>query len=465
MQLPNIDIRTVLLMVFLGNLTSVGVLVSYSTSLAQKTPYRRFVLGKAFQTLAWLLISLRGLIPDLVSAYVGNTFLFIGFALEMLGFISIDGPKKRWDSVYGLITLVTSLIFWVIAITPNQRVVVASLNSMVLYAPVAYYLVRYSRGSRLRQVVGGMFALLAVLLVFRALDAALAKIEYTVLTYSVIQVFSFLVLYLIMLLSYISFLLLLKTRDDQQLLDVNRQLEERVKERTAQLELASQELAALSYTMAHDLKTPLLAMNGFSYALLEDYQDILDEQGKDYLKRIRRASQRMDLLTDDLLNLLSITRSELNISELNISAMAERVITVLKKTQPDRQVTFICPPKISALGDAFMVRILLEQLLNNAWKFTQVRHAAEIEVGCFNQECQTVYFVRDNGIGINMTYIRRMFEVFERLEISEEYGGTGIGLAMCKRVVQRHGGRIWAEGALDQGVTFYFTLKPPVGDY
>jgi len=240
---------------------------------------------------------------------------------------------------------------------------------------------------------------------------------------------------------------------------LNEVLETRVIERTSQLELAQQELAALTSSMAHSLKTPLRALDGFSYLLLEEYHQYLDDQGKDYLKRIRNASHRMWQVTDDLLNLLSITRSELSLSRVNLSLVAQDIIKMFKNTQPERQVEFVCPEGLVVEADVLMTQIFIGHLLNNAWKFTRSRQPARIELGSLVQDGKTVFFIRDNGVGMDMAYIQKLFGVFQQLHSPEEYEGSGISLAMVQRIIQRHGGRIWAEGAVDQGATFYFTFR------
>lgn len=226
----------------------------------------------------------------------------------------------------------------------------------------------------------------------------------------------------------------------------------------ADLKAVNKELEAFSYSVSHDLRAPLRSIDGFSQALLEDYQEQLDAIGQDYLRRIRSATQRMGQLIDDLLALARVTRSELKLGNVDLSRLAHRICTELHQTQPDRQVEFVIQPGLVAQGDAYLVQVLLENLLNNAWKFTSKHHHARIEFGQTLHPRGPVYFVRDDGAGFDMTYRDKLFSPFQRLHGMQEFPGNGIGLATVQRIVYRHRGQIWAEGAVEQGATFYFTL-------
>ena len=249
-----------------------------------------------------------------------------------------------------------------------------------------------------------------------------------------------------------------RKQSEAKIQNMNQILEERVKLRTVQLELANEELTSISYSMAHSLKTPLRALDGFSYILLEEYNHNLDENGKEYLNRIRKASQQMWQVTDGLMNLLTITRGELKLSQINLCEIAHETIQELRIVQPDRRVEFICPDRLILEADAGMIRLLMDNLLGNAWKFTRERQPGRIELGSKVQDGQTVYFICDNGIGFDMAYYPKLFGVFQRLHASDTFEGSGVGLAISQRIIQRHGGRIWAEGLVDQGATFYFTF-------
>jgi light-regulated signal transduction histidine kinase (bacteriophytochrome) len=241
---------------------------------------------------------------------------------------------------------------------------------------------------------------------------------------------------------------------------LNDELEQRVINRTAELEVANKELAAFSYSVSHDLRSPLRSIDGFSQALLEDYHDSLNKEAQNYLERIRTASQRMAQLIDDLLMLSRMTRSHMHRERVNLSEQAQLIVNELQEIEPDRQVTWTITPGITVEADRQLIWAVLENLLGNAWKFTGKRSAAHIEFGVTRQpDEEQVYFVQDNGAGFDMTYAEKMFGAFQRLHSLAEFPGTGIGLATVQRIIHRHGGRIWAEGEVDEGATFYFTLN------
>jgi len=237
-----------------------------------------------------------------------------------------------------------------------------------------------------------------------------------------------------------------------------RRLNETLARKKEALELVNRELESFSYSVSHDLRAPLRSIDGFSAALLEDSADTLDEHGKDYLRRVRDATERMGELIDDLLELARVTRSELVKVDLDLSALAQRVADRMHASAPARTVHFHCQDGVRGRGDAHLVTILLENLLGNAWKFTSKLTDAEVEFGRINHSSRPAYFVRDNGAGFDMAYAGKLFGAFQRLHSGAEFEGTGIGLATVQRIVQRHNGRVWAEGQVGAGATFYFTL-------
>jgi signal transduction histidine kinase len=242
---------------------------------------------------------------------------------------------------------------------------------------------------------------------------------------------------------------------NRQLEDTNRDLEETNRE----LEGANSELEAFSYSVSHDLRAPLRSIDGFSQILLEDHAQGLDEEARGYLRRVRDASRRMALLIDDLLDLSRVTRSPLTRQMVDLSALAREIAAEIEKSQPDRRVRFVIADGLAVRGDPRLLRVLLENLLGNAFKFTQREREATIEFGAVTRDGGVAYYVRDNGVGFDEAYATKLFGAFQRLHGSEDFEGTGIGLATVQRIVQRHGGKAWAEGAVGKGATFYFTLR------
>jgi light-regulated signal transduction histidine kinase (bacteriophytochrome) len=223
-------------------------------------------------------------------------------------------------------------------------------------------------------------------------------------------------------------------------------------------EAANRELEAFSYSVAHDLRAPLRSIDGFSQTLLEDYADKLDADGKKYFSFIRESAQHMAQLIDDLLALSRVTRSELHREGVDLSALARAAITRLQRSQPDRRVDVVIQEGLRGEGDPRLLAVVLDNLFGNAWKFSGRRDEARIEFGATSNDGQRVYFVRDNGAGFDMAFADKLFGVFQRLHAAAEFEGTGIGLATVQRVVRRHGGRVWAEGEVNRGATFFFTL-------
>jgi PAS domain S-box-containing protein len=240
---------------------------------------------------------------------------------------------------------------------------------------------------------------------------------------------------------------------------LNTELEQRVRERTVQLETTNKELEAFSYSVSHDLRAPLRGIDGWSQALLEDYHDKLDEQGRQYIERVRSETQRMGHLIDDMLKLSRVTRAEMTRERVDLSALAQAIAERLKDNEPRRQVDFNIQAGLTAQGDSYLLEVALANLLDNAFKFSGKRAEARIEFGQTESQGQRVFFVRDNGAGFDMAYSQKLFGTFQRMHKATEFPGTGVGLATVQRVVHRHGGRVWAEAEVERGATFYFTLE------
>jgi light-regulated signal transduction histidine kinase (bacteriophytochrome) len=245
---------------------------------------------------------------------------------------------------------------------------------------------------------------------------------------------------------------------DAALRQAHDELEQRVQERTAQLAVANRELEAFSYSVSHDLRAPLRTIDGFSQTVLEDYADRLDAAGKESLQRVRAATQRMSALIDDLLNLARLTRSEMSREAVDLSALAKSVVAELQTNEPGRQVEFAISDGLVTQGDSRLMRVVMENLLGNAWKYTARHNRARIEFAGHRDNGKSVFFVRDDGAGFDPTYATRLFGAFQRLHSMDEFPGTGVGLATVQRIIHRHGGKVWAEGLVEKGATFYFAL-------
>jgi light-regulated signal transduction histidine kinase (bacteriophytochrome) len=252
-------------------------------------------------------------------------------------------------------------------------------------------------------------------------------------------------------------------RASDEIRALNEQLERRVRERTAELEEINRELESFSYSVSHDLRAPLRSIDGFSLALYEEYLDRLDETGKDYLMRVRTATRHMERLIDDLLNLSRVSRADMLFNATDLSRIAADILETLGRENPDRKVEIFIQENIVASGDPSLIRIVLENILSNAWKFTARNRQARIEFGCTEMNGEYVYYIRDNGVGFDMAYAGKLFGTFQRLHGKDDFPGTGVGLAIVQRIIHRHGGRVWAESEKGIGSTFYFTLNTEEG--
>jgi signal transduction histidine kinase len=246
---------------------------------------------------------------------------------------------------------------------------------------------------------------------------------------------------------------------NEELKALNAGLEAKVEQRTHELAVSNQELEAFSYSVSHDLRAPLRTIDGFSLALSEDFADKLNDEGRDYISRVRGGVQRMGTLIDALLQLSRVTRSEIQSEPVDLSQLATLVFNELKAADPERSVEFSAQPGIVVRGDGRLLRIALENLIGNAWKFTSKTAHGSIQFGSSIRDGRTVYFIRDNGAGFDMQYVDRLFTAFQRLHGDREFKGSGIGLATVSRIIHRHHGTIGAESESGHGATFYFDLS------
>jgi signal transduction histidine kinase len=248
---------------------------------------------------------------------------------------------------------------------------------------------------------------------------------------------------------------------DVELRKAHDELEDRVTQRTRELLFANRELEAFSYSVSHDLRGPIDALNGFTYVLSKEYGDKLDKKARDLIEHIRGSGKRMMQLIDDLLNLSRVTSSQLQAEPVDLSSMAFSIAEDLRQGQPSRQVEFVISQVEKVNGDARLLRLLLDNLLRNAWKYTSAHQHATIEFGSLVENGRVIYFVRDDGAGFDPRSTDRLFQPFQRLHPTAEFPGNGIGLATAQRIVRRHGGDIWAKGEVEKGATFYFSLAAP----
>jgi PAS domain S-box-containing protein len=253
-----------------------------------------------------------------------------------------------------------------------------------------------------------------------------------------------------------------RRRSEEQVLHLNEELEQRIAERTNELQKAYRDMESFSYSVSHDLRSPLRSIHGFGQALLEDYGDRLDDTGRDYLRRVCTGALKLERLIDDLLEFSRVGRRAIRREEVSLSGLSGEIIEQLRSDQPGRRAGITIGEQIHAFCDAHLLRIALDNLLKNAWKYSGKVDCAHIEFGRLEQDHEQVYYVRDNGAGFDMRYADKLFKAFQRLHSANDFAGTGIGLATVQRIIERHGGRIWADSEPGKGATFYFTLVPAV---
>lgn len=245
---------------------------------------------------------------------------------------------------------------------------------------------------------------------------------------------------------------------EAEILKLNSELEHRVQKRTEQLEIVNRELESFSYSVSHDLRAPLRGIDSWSKVLLEDHKNQLNEEGIIYLNKVRSETQRMGQLIDDLLKLSRISQTEKRKTIVDLTTITKNIFSRLEESEPNRSVQCIIPDELTTIGDPYLLENAMTNLLSNAFKFTGKSINAKIEIGVIKEDQKSIFFIRDNGAGFDMKYSNKLFGAFQRLHTSTEFPGTGIGLATVQRIIQHHGGKIWAESAINEGATFYFTI-------
>lgn len=365
--------------------------------------------------------------------------------------IAAIAPVKKAEKVF-LLGLLMTLVVSVLAAVWALNKILVPLNQLMINAQKLtegdYSLSPVSSGPREIQALAGAFVHMAAAINKREGDLVEKNEELTALQEERRQQID----------EYLhSQDELLKSH--QEIRRLKEELEHRVAERTLQLETANKELESFCYSVSHDLRAPLRHINGFSRALLEDALPSLDDQGQNYLRRICAATDRMGHLIDELLELSRISRNEMKREQVELGDMARSIMEMFKETAPERNSSFTCPPSIKVNGDRNLLRLVMENLLGNAWKYTSKNGEAVIEFSTFVKEGQQVYYVRDNGVGFDMTYAAKLFGAFQRLHSDTDFEGSGIGLATVQRIIHRHGGSVWGEAEPGKGATFYFTLS------
>lgn len=391
-------------------------------------------------------------------------FTGIVFFPEFLPATAIQGvgltPLKRYLEFAVILLLVAaSVAYWRRMARTGDRLLIYNLAAFIICIFSEAVFASYKTGFDTYNVLGHIYKVVAFYLIYKGIFASSVQKPYVDLSGANEK---------------LRLEIAERKRAEAEIQTLNRELEQRVAARTAQLEAANRELEAFSYSVSHDLRAPLRAIEGFGKILVEDHAAKLDDGARGYLDRIFSATQRMGQLIEDLLNFSRVSRGDFHLTAVDLSAMAGEIAGNLKKANPQREAEFVISGGLLAEGDERLLRVALENLLGNAWKFTGRTSRCRIEFGALalgarNAEGKrkgapavepgkTIYYVRDNGAGFAMSYADKLFTPFQRLHNAQEFPGTGIGLATVQRIISRHGGKIWAEGEVGKGATMYFTL-------
>ena len=412
--------------------------------------------------------------PGRMSPVTAVTLSVLGFALLIL-----DRRQYRWPvEVFGFGALLSSVFalmgysygvpsfydfFPYSSIAIHTAVTLLFLSLGILFARPEHGLMKIFSsddvgGEMARRLMPGAivvpFVLGWLLLTGQRMGLYDSTFRLVLFAISSVIVFTVLILWNARLLQHAD---LIRKQTQKQLIE-SREAEVELQNAKRELEAANKELEAFSYSVSHDLRSPLRSIDGFSRALQEDYGELLPPEGHRFLEHVRSSTHRMAELIDDLLKLSQVTRAQINLRTVDLTRLAESILSELQQTYAERNVAYRVAPSLSARGDPRLVEVVLENLLNNAWKYTSKQEQAEIEFGAKREDGQTIFFVRDNGAGFDMAYASKLFGAFQRLHTTTEFPGTGIGLATVQRILHRHGGRIWADAAVDEGATFFFTL-------
>jgi signal transduction histidine kinase len=359
-------------------------------------------------------------------------------ALLRSDYATVEGLVQRWVDRHDYLASIT-------AVTPNGFVLGEARKSRPVVEPLAVtQAVRFDGRLLLTLHATGDFSLIEG-------DFAAIVLRVSIVAVALVLLLGWLLWWTLQRTALAPLALQMRQREDK---------ERELLQRTTELEATLQELESFSYSVSHDLRGPLRAIDGYSHALGEDYGPVLDDTARDYLARTRAAARRMGVLIDELLELARVGRAELRLTETDLSRLAHEVVEQLRAADPTRSVQVTIAPSLTGHADEPLMRLVLENLLGNAWKYTRDTAEARIEFGAAQENGETRYSVRDNGAGFDMQYAGKLFGAFQRLH-GAEFPGTGVGLAIVQRIIRRHGGRIWAEAGIGEGASFFFTLAPP----